>query len=67
MAAASTAATNIDELLQHTIGKRVVLAVCTGDGASEREVAVRPVNLATEKGLLYRGVGGEPIARWSRS
>jgi Tol biopolymer transport system component/C-terminal processing protease CtpA/Prc len=48
-----TAASNIDEALQHTIGKRVVLAVAT-DGAADRDVAVRPVNLATEKGLLYR-------------
>ena len=48
-----TAATNIDERLQHTIGKRVVLGLSNG-GSTEREVAVRPVNLATEKGLRYR-------------
>ncbi len=53
-----TAASNIDEALQHTIGKRVVLGVAA-DGSptppgGERQVAVRPVNLATEKGLLYR-------------
>jgi tricorn protease len=39
--------------LQHTIGKRVVLGVSTG-GAAERPVAVRPVNLVTERGLRYR-------------
>ncbi len=48
-----TASTNIDEVLQHTIGKRVVLGVVS-DGKAERDVAVRPVNLGTEKGLLYR-------------
>lgn len=47
------AASNLDERLQHTIGKRLVLGVVSGAGA-ERDVAVRPVNLATEKGLLYR-------------
>jgi Tol biopolymer transport system component/C-terminal processing protease CtpA/Prc len=50
------AATNLDELLQHTIGRRVTLAVSAApDGAGARDVAVRPVNLTTEKGLLYRG------------
>ena len=48
-----TAGSNIDEALQHTIGKRVVLGV-TSDGGAERQVTVRPANLATEKGLLYR-------------
>jgi len=47
--------TNIDELLQHTIGKRVILTLSTAaDGSNPRDVAVRPVNLTTEKGLLYR-------------
>ena len=48
-----TAATNIDERLQHTIGKRVTIGIANAGGA-ERELAVRPVNLATEKGLRYR-------------
>jgi C-terminal processing protease CtpA/Prc len=39
---------NLDQLLDHTIGKRVVLTV------SGREVPVQPVNLSTEKNLLYR-------------
>jgi tricorn protease len=47
-----TPATNLDALLQHTIGKRVALGISSG--GAEREVVVRPVNLATEKGLLYR-------------
>ena len=47
-----TAATNLDQRLEHTIGKRVVLGV--NSGGADRDVIVRPVNLATEKGLLYR-------------
>jgi Tol biopolymer transport system component len=39
---------NLDELLNYKIGKRVLLKV------SGREVPILPVNLATEKGLLYR-------------
>jgi len=46
---------NVDELLSFKIAKRVSLTVsATSDGANKREVAVRPVNTATEKGLLYR-------------
>ncbi|MBV8842018.1 MAG: PD40 domain-containing protein [Bryobacterales bacterium] len=40
--------TNVDQLLDRTIGKRVSLTV------SGREVPVQPVNLATERNLLYR-------------
>jgi C-terminal processing protease CtpA/Prc len=47
--------TNLDELLSFKIGKRVALTVAAApDGANRREVAVRPVNLGTEKELLYR-------------
>jgi Tol biopolymer transport system component/C-terminal processing protease CtpA/Prc len=50
------AAANLDERLQHTIGKRVTLTVSAApDGTQARDVAVRPVNLTTEKGLRYRG------------
>ncbi|HET9532593.1 MAG TPA: S41 family peptidase, partial [Blastocatellia bacterium] len=50
-----TARTNLDELLNFKIGRRVALTVASSaDGAGSREVAVRPVNQATEKGLLYR-------------
>lgn len=46
---------NLDERLQHTINRRVMLRVSSSaDGSNPREVAVRPVNLATEKNLLYR-------------
>jgi Tol biopolymer transport system component/C-terminal processing protease CtpA/Prc len=49
------ATTNLDELLERTIGRRVSLTIATSaNGAGSREVAVRPVNTATEKGLLYR-------------
>jgi tricorn protease len=49
------ARTNLDELLSFKINRRVALAIATAaDGANRREVAVRPVTLATEKGLLYR-------------
>ena len=48
-------ATNLDSLLDHKIGRRVVLTVsASAEGKDRREVVVRPVNLTTEKGLLYR-------------
>ncbi|HEV8427113.1 MAG TPA: LpqB family beta-propeller domain-containing protein [Pyrinomonadaceae bacterium] len=47
--------TNLDELLNYKIGRRVSLDVSsTPDGAARYEVVVRPVNGATERGLLYR-------------
>jgi tricorn protease len=47
--------TNLDELLNYKIGRRVSLSFSsTADGAVKREVIVRPVNAATERGLLYR-------------
>ena len=50
-----TARTNLDELLDHKIGRRTVVTIAaSADGANKREAIVRPVNLATEKGLLYR-------------
>jgi tricorn protease len=54
---------NLDRLLDHTIGKRVTLTIepAAGAGANasttagaRREVAVQPINLSTERGLLYR-------------
>ncbi len=42
---------NLDELLQHKIGRRVVLKVKSD---TERDAVVRPVNIADEKSLLYR-------------
>jgi C-terminal processing protease CtpA/Prc len=46
--------TNLDSLLAYKIGKRVVLTVASGEGAATRDVALRPINSATERGLLYR-------------
>lgn len=46
--------TNVDELLAFRIGRRVALRVSSTPGGPGREVAVRPVSAATEKGLLYR-------------
>jgi tricorn protease len=44
---------NLDRLLEHKIDRRVVLTI-EETGSKRRDVAVRPVNLNTEKGLLYR-------------
>lgn len=46
--------TNIDDLLGFKIGKRVSLTISSSVDGPKRELAVRPVNTATEKGLLYR-------------
>lgn len=47
--------TNLDSLLLYKTGRRVALMVSgNAGGADAREVAIRPVNLATERGLLYR-------------
>ena len=43
---------SVDSLLMGKVDKRVALMVTTN--GSSREVAIRPVNLATEKALLYR-------------
>ena len=50
-----SARANIDELLAFKTGRRVSVTVAgSSDGANKRELAIRPVNTATEKGLLYR-------------
>ncbi|HZH30668.1 MAG TPA: S41 family peptidase [Pyrinomonadaceae bacterium] len=51
-----TSRTNLDELLSYKINRRVNLTIGSrADGAAgRRELAVRPVNAATEKALLYR-------------
>lgn len=49
------ARTNLDELLAYKTNRRVALTISSSaDGSNAREVAVRPINTATEKGLLYR-------------
>ncbi len=47
--------TNLDQLLNHKTGDRVVLAVAPAAGGARRDVAVRPISTANEKNLLYRG------------
>lgn len=49
-----TDSSNLDELLQNKINRRVTLVVTAADGTKSRQVNVRPLNQATEKGLLYR-------------
>ena len=47
--------TNLDALLEHRIGRRVELTVSSAaDGKGRSDVAVRPVDASTAKGLLYR-------------
>jgi Tol biopolymer transport system component/C-terminal processing protease CtpA/Prc len=47
--------TNLDELLENKVGKRVVLGVSkSADGANKRLVVVKPVSTGAEKNLLYR-------------
>ena len=45
---------NIDELLDHTVGKRVDVLVADTLDARPREVAVKPTDQPTEKALRYR-------------
>ncbi len=47
--------TNLEALLNHKIGRRVVLTLASSaSGKDRREVAVQPVGLQTEKALVYR-------------
>lgn len=49
------ARTNLDSVLMYKIGRRVLLGVGrSSDGIGVRDIAIRPVNTATERGLLYR-------------
>ncbi|HEV8446517.1 MAG TPA: S41 family peptidase [Gemmatimonadaceae bacterium] len=46
---------NLDSLLLYKTNRRVEIAVSrTADGAGARTIAIRPINLATERGLVYR-------------
>jgi C-terminal processing protease CtpA/Prc len=45
---------NVDELLDHTIGKRVAISVASSATAATREVVLKPVDQNTERGLRYR-------------
>lgn len=47
--------TNMDALVEHQIGKRVVLTVALSpDGAGAKSVVVEPVSTSDQKQLLYR-------------
>jgi Tol biopolymer transport system component/C-terminal processing protease CtpA/Prc len=47
--------TNLDEVLSYKTGRRVSVTLSSSaDGSGKRDVALRPVNGATERGLLYR-------------
>lgn len=48
------AGTNLDNLLNNKINRRITLSIAASPTATTREVSVQPVNLATEKGLLYK-------------
>jgi len=50
-----SARSNLDELLDHTIGKRITFSVASSPTATPRDVIVKPVDQQTEKGLRYRG------------
>jgi len=45
---------NLDELLDHTIGKRVSVAVASSPGGSVQQLVVKPTDQQTERGLRYR-------------
>lgn len=45
---------NLDEVLANTIDRRVTLTIAPADGGATRDVVIKPVNQATDKGLLYR-------------
>jgi Tol biopolymer transport system component len=48
------AQTNLDALLDHTIGRRVALSVASSATGAPHEVVVKPVDQPTEKALRYR-------------
>lgn len=50
----TNARTSFDSLLAYKIGKRVVLTIADAAGGKTHDVALRPVNAATERALLYR-------------
>jgi len=51
---ATAAAQNLDELLDHAVGKRIALSVASTPTVTAREIVVKPTDQATEKGLRYR-------------
>lgn len=52
---AVTSATSLDDLLAHTVGRRVVIAMSATPDGDTRDVVVKPISVSDEKGLVYRG------------
>ena len=49
------AGSNLDEILENKVGKRIVLSVSSSaDSTNKREVIVKPISTGAEKNLLYR-------------
>ncbi|MBA2736456.1 MAG: PD40 domain-containing protein [Pyrinomonadaceae bacterium] len=47
--------TNLDELLENKVNKRVELEISSSsDGSNKREIIVKPISTGAEKNLLYR-------------
>lgn len=46
--------TNLDELLENKVGKRVVLNVSASPEATGKQVITKPISTGAEKNLLYR-------------
>jgi Tol biopolymer transport system component/C-terminal processing protease CtpA/Prc len=48
-------ASNLEELLEGKVGKRVVLSFAvSADGSNKRDVTLKPISTGAEKNLLYR-------------
>ncbi|MGH9142251.1 MAG: S41 family peptidase, partial [Vicinamibacterales bacterium] len=45
---------SLDQLLDHTIGKRITLGIAAAAAVAPRDVVVKPIDQATEKALRYR-------------
>jgi len=48
------ASANLDQLLGNKINRQTTLGIASSPTATPKEVKVMPINLATEKGLLYK-------------
>lgn len=46
--------TNVEQLLNNKINRQTTLAIASSPTAKPQEVSVQPINLATEKALLYK-------------
>lgn len=46
--------TNLDELLNRTVGRRTTVTFSAADGSGKKDVVLQPISTAAEKQLLYR-------------